>query len=281
MNKTYEISGFCFAIESKEELPIPRYFNAFEKEIEKVDYTYQIHVVEALPVPEKKPSSRRGDICIYRDGSLESRQIGVRGSEGYYAYYQEESKSQATVWVKKDEVESLTLAPMFASLLALERRMLDRDSLVFHCAYITKDQEAILFSAPSGVGKSTQAGLWETYQQAETINGDKSLLQKQDGIWRACGWPICGTSDICRNESYPIKAIVMLGQSKENTVTKLSMFQAVQSIYTQVTVNSWNKQSVAKVFDLIEDLCAQVPVYQQMCDISEEAVNCLEKMLKK
>ncbi|WP_370839368.1 hypothetical protein [Intestinibacter bartlettii] len=37
---------------------------------------------------------------------------------------------------------------------------------------IGKDK-GILFSAPSGTGKSTQADLWEKYENAEIINGDR------------------------------------------------------------------------------------------------------------
>ena len=137
------------------------------------------------------------------------------------------------------------------------------------------------FFRTPGVGKSTQAGLWETYQNGETINGDRALLQKENHIWVANGWPVCGTSRICKNISMPIHAIVMLSQSKENRVQQMKGLKAVQELYTQTTVNSWDIRAVNQSFDLLENLAGKVPIYHLACDISEEAVNCLKNALYK
>lgn len=157
--------------------------------------------------------------------------------------------------------------------------MLVHNSLLLHCAYLRYGHEAILFSAPSGVGKSTQAGLWEQYQHGETINGDRALLQKVDGRWTASGWPVSGTSGVCKNSAAPIKAIVMLSQSADNQVRRMRGAEAVQALYTQVTVNYWNVPGVQKSLDIIEELAGQVPVWHLSCNISEDAVNCLKVAL--
>ena len=111
------------------------------------------------------------------------------------------------------------------------------------------------------------------------VNGDKSLLNKCDGGWKANGWPVCGSSQVCHNESLPIRAIVMLSQGKENTISRLSPFQAFSQIYSQITINFWNKQAQQRAMDLIEDLVTHVPVYHFSCTISEEAVETLERAL--
>ena len=111
------------------------------------------------------------------------------------------------------------------------------------------------------------------------VNGDKSLLVRHGGEWTANGWPVCGSSQVCHNEGMPIRAIVMLSQAKENTITKLSPFQAFSQIYSQITINFWNKQAQQRAMDLIEDLVTRVPVYHLACTISEEAVATLENMI--
>ena len=75
----------------------------------------------------------------------------------------------------------------------------------------------ILFSGPSGIGKSTQAGLWTKYRKARVINGDRTLLKKENGRWMSLGWPICGSSEICYNEAYPVKAVIFLGQGNDQS----------------------------------------------------------------
>ena len=136
-----------------------------------------------------------------------------------------------------------------------------------------------MFSAPSETGKSTQAGLWEQYRGTRQINGDRSLLVREKDGWYAYGWPICGSSGICHNESYPIQTIVMLYQAKENVINRLGPAAAMKKVMSQITINMWNMEFQMEVMDLIQQLIAEIPVYELGCDISEDAVACLERVL--
>lgn len=57
--------------------------------------------------------------------------------------------------------------------------MLAKDAMVLHCSVLKVKSGVILFSGPSGIGKSTQAGLWTKYRKARVINGDRTLLKKR------------------------------------------------------------------------------------------------------
>lgn len=50
-------------------------------------------------------------------------------------------------------------------------------------------------------------------------------------------------------------------------------------LFSQITVNRWNRESAARTLDLTEELIGQVPVLHLDCTISENAVDCLEKVL--
>ncbi|MCD7818435.1 MAG: hypothetical protein LUH07_05230 [Lachnospiraceae bacterium] len=204
--------------------------------------------------------------------------IGTRANR-FYAYYKETAADRAIVLIAEDQLSFLQWDTGFISLLALERRMAGRDCLILHCAYIRYQQEALLFSAPSETGKSTQANLWEKYRGSETVNGDRALLTKADGHWVAQGWPICGSSEICENISAPIRAIVTLSQEKENRASVIHPAEAFMSIYPQITVNSWDRECITNSLNLTEALLKEVPVYHLGCTISEEAVNCLNEIL--
>ena len=217
----------------------------------------------------------RPNLAVYLKEGLETRQFAVSGPLGYYALYRETSPDSAEIFLDRRKLEPLVVDPVFVSLLAPERRLLPLDGLILHCAYTRHRNEAILFSAPSETGKTTQANLWEQYRGSETINGDRGLLQKSDGVWTAHGWPICGSSGICRNEPTPIRAIVMLSQAKENSVRRLPPHQAFAQLFSQITVNRWNREAANHAAALIETLATEVPVWHLACNISEEAVNCL------
>ena len=286
MDKKFKIGDFLFRLVCPPEVLPPENFLKFAWE-EGADqetapeYTYYIEVTDHLPQPEGKVLARRPDLLVFQSETGESRLIGVKGTEGYYACYQEVASDKARVLLARDRIQGLHIDPVFTSLLALERRLIARDSLILHCAYMVYQGEAILFSAPSETGKTTQANLWEKYRGSRTVNGDRALLGKRKGRWTAQGWPVCGTSEVCHNEEFPIRAVVMLSQAKENQAQQLPPGRSFPLLYSQITVNKWNMKDHLHAIDLIQELAEGVPVFHLGCTISEEAVDCLEEALKK
>jgi hypothetical protein len=85
---------------------------------------------------------------------------------------------------------------------------------------------------------------------------------------------------VCHDEAFPIRAVVMLSQAKENRAVKMTPGQAFPLVYSQITVNRWNREDHIHTMDLIQDLLESVPVYHLGCTISEEAVECLARSLE-
>lgn len=280
MNKLFQIGDFVFQLDYPDEITPPPNFMLFEIENKQPDYSYHIRISETFPDLEGTIVAKRPDLIVFQNDTQESRLIGVKGTPGYYACYRELSDDQAEILLAPDRLQGLNIDPVFTSLLALERRLVDRNNMVLHCAYVQYQGTAILFSAPSETGKTTQANLWEKYRNSRTVNGDRALLGKIGSQWMAQGWPVCGTSEVCNNEATPIQAIVMLSQGKENVARQLKPSEAFGLLYSQITINGWNKKSTASALDLIETLIAEIPIYHLSCTISEEAVDCLENILK-
>lgn len=279
MTKLFKIGDFCFKIIYPDGVKLPENFMLFECDGGEYQYTYNISIADEAPPIEGRIIARRRDIVVLETDSGESRVIGMTGMPAPYAVYRETDDKTAQITYFSQWLEIFHHDTVFNSLLALERRMINIDSVILHCAYIYHDGKAILFSAPSETGKTTQANLWEQYMGARTINGDRALLRKKDGEWYACGWPVCGSSGVCNNEEYPIHAVVMLSQAKENTAERLSASQAFMQIYTQLTINRWNNRYNDRVIELLEDIVKDIPVFHLGCTISHEAVKCLEKAI--
>lgn len=279
MKMNFKVGAICFEISFLYPIKIPEHFKLFQNNDCVPDYYYVIEQVEQLPEPVGIQKSKRIDFAVYEEAALEERYIGIKNLDSYYAYYQEVDETHAKIKVMKGFEGDLRLDIFFTSLFALERRCIAKDEIVLHTAYIEYHGKAILFSAPSETGKTTQADLWEKYRGAKTINGDRGLLFKKDGVWYAGGWPVCGSSEICENISMPVHAIVMLSQAKENIVEKLEGMKAFSPVYSQITINRWNNEAHLKAMNLIETLVSEVPVYHLACDISEDAVICLENQL--
>lgn len=280
MDKRFQIGSFCFRLVCPIEVPVPENFLKFEVSHSiQPHYTYRLELTEQLPDPEGKILANRQDLAVYGTSAGEERIIGIKGQKEPYAKYCEVSENEAKIIFLKNYLNSLQIDTIFTSLFSLELRMVQRDSLILHCAYIVFQGKAILFSAPSETGKSTQAALWEKYRGSNTVNGDRALMRKVDGIWIASSWPVCGSSEICNLGDTPIYAIVMLRQGKKNIAERLTPFQAFASLYSQITINQWNKDYIQRAIGNLEDLMEQVPIWQLTCDISEDAVLCLERAL--
>ena len=107
------------------------------------------------------------------------------------------------------------------TFMDLEATLLHFGAVILHASLIRWNNTAIVFSAPSSTGKSTQAELWKQYAGAEILNGDRAALRKKDGVWHGYGLPYAGSSGIYRNEHAPLRAIVALKQERENNIRKL------------------------------------------------------------
>ena len=152
-------------------------------------------------------------------------------------------------------------------------------AISLHSSFITHRGQAILFSAPSGTGKSTQAALWEQHAHAEQINGDRSVIRCVDGVWTAFGFPFAGSSGIYKNKSAPIRAIVVLRQAKDNTIERLGASEAFRLLYSETAIQRWNTQGHAAAVDLLIRLSAAVPVYRLCCTPDARAVELLQQTL--
>lgn len=281
MDYSFRVADFPFRLTCPDCISPPENFMKFSAAPSASDYSYTLSLTDVLPEPSGRLVAKRDDILVFRDGERESRYLRYHGAleEETFACCRETGETSTHIDLRPSVLDDLVYDTMFTSLFALERRVFAQDALILHSAYIRHEGQAILFSAPSGTGKSTQAGLWERYRGVKQVNGDRSLLRKIGGVWHACGWPVCGSSEICNNVDTPIRAIVMLSQAEENSIRRLPVMQAFSQLYPQITINRWDRDFQTHAMDLIETLIREIPVYHLACTISEAAVDCLDKAL--
>lgn len=159
--------------------------------------------------------------------------------------------------------------------------MSEKGRFILHSSFIETEKGAVLFTAPSGTGKSTQADLWEKYRGIEIINGDRSGIWKENDIWMAGGVPWCGTSGIMKNKMMPLRAIVILRQGAENEIQQMRFPMKVGRILEQITVNPWNKEMLLTAQIFCMTLCKEVPIILLSCRPDEGAVEVLERELER
>lgn len=166
-------------------------------------------------------------------------------------------------------------------MMALEKALLKRQALVLHSAFIAYRGRGIVFTAPSGTGKSTQADLWQRYAGARVVNGDRSIIwwNEHKQCYEVCGLPFCGSSQINYNERYPLHAVVFIAQAAQNHVQSFPMIQAVRKLFGEISINQWDSASVEAAFDQIEHLASCVRMVQLECNMEPEAVETLREFI--
>ena len=163
---------------------------------------------------------------------------------------------------------------------AMRYALLHHNGFVLHASGIFYQGNAILFSAPSGTGKTTHTKLWQEYDPTSFILNDDSPIIRfmKDGKAYACGSPWAGASGESRNVIVPLKAVVFLQQGNENQITRLQTFPALQRILGCVN-RPVDKDLMDKLLTLIHLLLSDIPCYLLTCRPDMEAVETVRKAL--
>lgn len=167
---------------------------------------------------------------------------------------------------------------MLLRAMRLPDAVLRHEAFFLHASFIERSGKAVLFSGRSGIGKSTQAALWERYRAAETVNGDRALvIRGTDGLFRAAGSPFAGTSGICKNRTVPLGAVVFLEKADGNEIRPLTPLRRFGRILSGVSYPSWNKELAALASGLASALAEKVPCVCYACLPEQSAVETLER----
>lgn len=240
-----------------------------------ISFTYNFHFRDTLPTADASwmATYQRPGIMVWTKGKLECRLLRVSGPGDTYAFYEETSPTHANIYFLNTWRDQLNIDTIFNSCLALERRMSTIESYILHCSYIVHDDHAILFSGPSGVGKSTHAELWQQYvDDTRIINGDRCLITHHaDDTYMANGWPVCGSSGICHDESHPLSAIVFIEQTPDNQVIEETTAQHFRRLYAQLTINRWNQEATNKAINWMQALISKVNLVTYGCNMLPNA----------
>ncbi|WP_368262719.1 hypothetical protein [Clostridium disporicum] len=249
---------------------------------ENVDINYKTIYKSEVFTSDKEKICEFKDLKVYRndDRSLTWRFIDVNNDETY-SYLLDKDDSSKEIYIPENKDRKLYDAGEIFRRINIQGSLLRKGVIILHSNFIIHDNEAILFTAPSGTGKSTQGSLWERYKDAEVINGDRSTIALKNNEYYAYGFPFSGSSNICKNKEAKLKAIVAIEQAKENSVRKLSDIEAFKFLFKEIAINRWNKEEVKIAMTLIEELISKVPVLFLSCRPDEEATDVLyEELLR-
>lgn len=155
-----------------------------------------------------------------------------------------------------------------------------QEALLMHASVVAYENQGIVFTAASGVGKTTQAELWDKYKGAKILNGDKVFLKREKDSIRAWGSPWKGSSPYAENESVPLKAIAVLEQAEENSIRKLEGLDVLEYVVPHVFFPSWDTNCEQAVLTFLDKVLEETDIYLLKCRPDETAVDLLASVIK-
>lgn len=167
---------------------------------------------------------------------------------------------------------------VFLETVAVYRKILD-DLLPFnvflmHGAVIAHKNEAFMFTAPSGTGKTTHIRQWlQKTNDTIVVNGDKPLIKIDNNTVYACGTPWSGNEHLNTNTIVPLKAIVFLERCEDNHIREISFIEAYTHLLQQTHIPH-DPAKARETLKLLSQLSGKIRFYLFQCNNFKE--DCFE-----
>ena len=160
-------------------------------------------------------------------------------------------------------------------------KMIEYDTFVFHGSAIAVEQEAFLFTAKSGTGKSTHTRLWREYlkDHAVMVNDDKPLIHVSEQGVMVYGTPWNGKHRLGENIAVPLKALCILTRAEKNHIDKISKSQAYAMLLQQV-YRPKSPVLMQKTLQLIDKMAEQVELYRLGCNMEIQSAEIAYNTMK-
>jgi hypothetical protein len=254
VNKQYFAFGnTVFGIVSEAVLPHDRQLESFEVSAD----TEADHIIRVLPADEK----------ILAEMAPHEFSIARRTGR------------ETALYLK----DIHTLADYPFSLLMAEAKaydfLLERDAFVLHASMVAREGKALLFTAPSGTGKSTQAHFWRDERGCAVINEDRVILFKKDNTFYATGCWAMGSAGYTHSEILPVDTVVLLSQGAENALRPLTPSVFLGRTIPQCAFTASDTASRGRLIALLCDLVSSARTVSYACINHPSSVDDLEKAL--
>lgn len=156
-----------------------------------------------------------------------------------------------------------------------------RGVMSVHSASIIYKNKAWLFSAQSGVGKSTHVNLWRKNQfEFDDLNGDNVLIYNDEkGEPMAAGIPWSGTSGISRNITIPLGGIFFLKRGEVNKISCMKKYEAIVNMTARCLGPNWSSENINEKLEVAKKTIPKIHSYSLECNMELDAAKISKKTI--
>lgn len=280
MQYQYQIAGISILVDAPIEIRDNEAFALYRVSVqEKTDYTIKLVSDASLPRIEGRLVFENEMNRIYKQGGSCLHLFHIPFSRGVAAWDWITEEDRKVLHYQPGAEEYFQSSTGCFNAAGMERILFQTEKYLFHCSYVEYQGRALLFSAPSGGGKTTQGMLWEKYTGARMLNGDRTVLEKTETGYLCHGLPIAGSSGVFINRSNPLCAVFVVKKAQHNRVYALEPDKAFEAVFSELTMNLWNEAFKIGAVDFAMQLVNQIPVYCLECRMDEGAVLAVKEVI--
>ncbi len=242
-----------------------------------------------IPSPLSKKWVNMGSFKIYRKGDAWYQWFPFQKHNGVslivlknnfhdVTYYICDKKDSFYVKQKGHESYVRDIKGILLNLIqeTFYNMILYEDGMSIHSASIIYKGKGIVFSAPSGTGKSTQSNMWHEVYGYEILDGDTTICRIVDDKLIIYGLPWCGTSELYSNKAVELDSIVFLSQGEDNNIKNLDLMQTIQLVYASSFSEAWDDEMAQKRAHVVEMIVNKAKIIGYECNMELSAVNVLK-----
>lgn len=148
-----------------------------------------------------------------------------------------------------------------------------------HAVTLEDQGRAIMFSAPSGTGKTTHTELWRKEFGTRILNGDFAILHCTEEGPVFHGTPFCGSSPYAEQGLWPVTDIVFLRQSPRNRIQPIGRITAAANALENCFVPSWDTARTKQCMDLIGMFLKHTRIWLLECNMDPEVAHVVRETL--
>ncbi|MBR5783247.1 MAG: hypothetical protein IKY33_03370 [Clostridia bacterium] len=153
-------------------------------------------------------------------------------------------------------------------------QLLEKDAFLFHGSTIACDGHGIIFTAQSGVGKTTHTKIWWQLfgkEKITIINGDKPIIRfKEDGKAYAYGTPWAGKENYRVNDKVQVTDLCFIERCETVSVERADKSKYIDFVLNQV-LHPADPMLAIKQLELLDRFLSACNLWVIKCNISRQA----------
>lgn len=151
------------------------------------------------------------------------------------------------------------------SSAAFCREIIPHGRFFLHASAVVLDGEAYLFSAPSGMGKSTHTALWlKQFEGSYILNDDKPVIFPENERVTVWGTPFSGKTNLQVNRGVRLRAICFLKQGDRNSITPITEDRAI-ALTLNNTYRPKNSGNMELLLDMVGRVVETADIFEMSC----------------